>query len=371
MNNLEDYKDKPEITELYIDANYNLGLLYFVTDQYSLAKNKIDISIKTKREKQEEITEQMANFYETLGEIELEYKNHQLSYLNLQKALEIRSKIPNSNDVKSKMKTNIMLDFLFQNLEKDIEKKNKSTSSQNDKTFMRGEERDLDDVMTYMKVINDEKGELKRKAETNKKTRQEYDIDEMEKFFLLMSKLTQSQLKILNDTQGDIQKNPSLIKLPIVFSSEFKNIISVNQRLEVCNLKLMSLKRDKILKDPYQKIEVENLNYDALYSRNFQNNLTNIKNYFVVNKILKNWENTTKPNENMSTTQFNPQYALNTSNINNNIINSRASVKENLTNKNSFIAIPNNNPYNLINPEAKISNTSTTNLHEKEEKSKE
>ena len=98
MNNLEDYKDKPEITELYIDANYNLGLLYFVTDQYSLAKNKIDISIKTKREKQEEITEQMANFYETLGEIELEYKNHQLSYLNLQKALEIRSKIPNSNE---------------------------------------------------------------------------------------------------------------------------------------------------------------------------------------------------------------------------------------------------------------------------------
>ena len=90
-----------------------------------------------------------------------------------------------------------------------------------------------------------------------------------------------------------------------------------------------------------------------------------------MNKILKNWENTTKPNENMSTTQFNPQYALNTSNINNNIINSRASVKENLTNKNSFIAIPNNNPYNLINPEAKISNTSTTNLHEKEEKSKE
>jgi hypothetical protein len=340
---LEDPKEKPNIADLYIDANYNLGLLYFVTDQYSLAKNKIDLSIKAKREiKQEEITEQMANFYETLGEIELEYKNHQLSYVNLQKALEIRSKLPNSNDAKSIMKINIMLDFLFQNLEKDIEKKNK-TSNQQDKTFMRGEEKDLDDVLSYMKVTNDEKGELRRKAETNRKSRQEFDIDEMEKFFLLMSKLTPYQLKILNDTQGDIIKNPSIIKLPIIFSSEFKDIISVNQRLEVCNLKLMSLKRDKILKDPYQRIEVENLNYDALYSRNYQNNLTNIKNYFIVNKILKNWENTTKLNGNVNTTQINPSNSSNISNINN-YRNSRASVKDNFIPKSTMVS-QNNNMY--------------------------
>ncbi len=165
----------------------------------------------------------------------------------------------------------------------------------------------------------------------------------MEKFFLLMSKLTPYQLKILNDTQGDIIKNPSIIKLPIVFSSEFKDIISVNQRLEVCNLKLMSLKRDKILKDPYQRIEVENLNYDALYSRNYQNNLTNIKNYFIVNKILKNWENTTKLNGNVNTTQINPSNSSNISNINN-YRNSRASVKDNFIPKSSIVS-QNNNMY--------------------------
>ena len=33
----------------------------------------------------------------------------------------------------------------------------------------------------------------------------------MEKFFLLVSKLTPEQLKILNDKQEDIFKNPSFI----------------------------------------------------------------------------------------------------------------------------------------------------------------
>ena len=345
-----------------------MGLLYFVTNQYSNAKSSISQCIKAKSEyKHEEITEQMANFYETMGEIELEYKNHELSYKNLQKVLEIRSKLPNSNDVKSKMKTNIMLDFLFQNLEKDVMKKNNNNSSQNDKTYLRGEERDLEDVYSFIKVISDEKGESKRKKETSKKIKPEFDIDEMEKFFLLMSKLTPEQLKVLNDTQQDILKNPSFIKLPIVFSDEFKNCIKVNQRLEVCNLKLMSLKRNKILKDPYQKIEVENLNYDALYSRNFQNNLTNIKNYFVVNKILKNWEINTKVVGQANNTQQNPTNPLNISNINN-YRNSRISVKENFVSKNSFQSPNNSSSYIQQNVEKSLSR-SNSDIPEKQEKS--
>ena len=361
MNLLDDPKEKPEITDIYIDANYNLGLLYFVTDQYLLAKNRIDLSIKAKRElKQEEITEQMANFYETLGEIELEYKNHQLSYFNLQKALEIRSKLPNSDDIKTKMKTNIMLDFLYQSLEKDIEKKNK-TPNDNDKAFLRGDDRNLDDVLSYMRVINDDKGETKKKGETSKKVRQEFDIDEMEKFFLLMSKLTAQQINVLNETQLNFLTNPNIIKLPILFSAEFKNVISVNQRLEVCNLKLMSLKRNKILKDPFQKIEVENLNYDALYSKNFQNNLTNIKNYFVVNKILKNWENTTKVGANLNT-QMNPSMSSNS----NQIRHSRLSIKDNIASKSSFIA-SNNNLYSnsAVNVDSKQNNLNTNEINDK------
>ena len=74
----------------------------------------------------------------------------------------------------------------------------------------------------------------------------------------------------------------------------FKNSLNHHQRLEVCNLKVMSLRRNWILKNARGKIEVENLNFDALHAKNSQNNLSTLKNYFVVNKILKNWEITKK-----------------------------------------------------------------------------
>ena len=52
--------------------------------------------------------------------------------------LEIISKLINSNVLISKMKTNIMLDLLFKNLEKDLINKFKTNYSQNNKTYLRG-----------------------------------------------------------------------------------------------------------------------------------------------------------------------------------------------------------------------------------------
>ncbi len=160
-------------------------------------------------------------------------------------------------------------------------------------------EKDLEEILNYMKILNEEKAD-NLKNESKLKQKQDFDVDEMEKFFLFMSKLTPQQINVLNETQGNIA-NPNIIKLPIVFSAEFKNLLSLNQRLEICNMKLMSLKRNKVLKDAMNRIEIENLNYEALSSRSFQNNLTNIKNYFVVNKILKNTEN----NNNISISPMN------------------------------------------------------------------
>ena len=113
--------------------------------------------------------------------------------------MEIRLKLHNSYDVNSKMKTNIMREF--QNLEKDIINKNNTNSYQNYKTYLRGEERNLEDICSFIKVFSNEKGESKRKNETSKKIKPEFDINKMEKFFFLMSKLTPEQLKVLNDTQ--------------------------------------------------------------------------------------------------------------------------------------------------------------------------
>ena len=76
-----------------------------------------------------EVSEQMAMFYETKGEVELEYKNFQDSLNCLQKSLDIRTTIKSDN-IKAKKKIGILLDTLMVLIEKDVEKKNmkKNTS---------------------------------------------------------------------------------------------------------------------------------------------------------------------------------------------------------------------------------------------------
>ena len=71
----------------------------------------------------------MAMFYETKGEVELEYKNFQDSLNCLQKSLDIRTTIKSDN-IKAKKKIGILLDTLMVLIEKDVEKKNmkKNTS---------------------------------------------------------------------------------------------------------------------------------------------------------------------------------------------------------------------------------------------------
>lgn len=113
------------IRELYIMVNYNLGVLYYITDQYLYSKNRLETLVKFNKD---EISDQMALFYETLGEVELEYKNFQTSYNCLQKCLEIRSKL-RINDIKKKKKTNILLDNLMQSIEKDVYRKNNTTKN--------------------------------------------------------------------------------------------------------------------------------------------------------------------------------------------------------------------------------------------------
>ncbi len=121
---------KEKHSDLYINANYNLGILYFVTDQYKNAKIRLGTALNYKKEiKNEEYTELTAIIYETIGEVELEYKQYQKSYENLKAAYDIRMKLPNIDDKKSKVKINIMLDYLYQNLKNENHKnKNKKLS---------------------------------------------------------------------------------------------------------------------------------------------------------------------------------------------------------------------------------------------------
>lgn len=297
LNLIPDPKENKEYADLAVSVNYNLGIVYYITDQYYNSKLKLEQALRTKKDiKNEEFTEQTAIIYETLGEIEIEYKHFSSAFNYLQKSISIRSKLPNIYDKKSKMKLNILLDYIYQNLEKEndskFNRKSSITSSFNNQILTK-EEKEFDDLMQFIRNGNEDKHEQgERKNKINKKN--DVNIEELEKFFLFITKLSSLQIQVLNSTQQqDLEKN---LKMPIFFSGDFKNSLNNHQRLEVNNLKIMSLRRNIVLKNPRGKIEVENLNYDSLHAKNSQNNLSSIKNYFLVNKILKNWEVTKKYN---------------------------------------------------------------------------
>jgi tetratricopeptide (TPR) repeat protein len=297
LNLIPDPKENKEYADLAVAVNYNLGIVYFITDQYYNSKLKLEQALRTKKDiKNEEFTEQTAIIYETLGEIEIEYKHFSSAFNYLQKSIDIRSKLPNIYDKKSKMKINILLDYIYQNLEKEndikFNRKASITNSVNNQILTK-EEKEFDDLMNFIRNGTEDKHDLReRKNKINKKN--DVNIEELEKFFLFITKLSSLQIQVLNSTQPkDLEKN---LKMPIFFSGDFKNSLNHHQRLEVNNLKIMSLGRNIVLKNPRGKIEVENLNYDALHAKNSQNNLSSIKNYFLVNKILKNWEVTKRYN---------------------------------------------------------------------------
>ena len=85
-------------------------------------------------------------------------------------------------------------------------------------------------------------------------------VTEIEKFFIFLSKLSEYQVKILNEFQpkDDLNKND----LPILFSNQFKDCLTFSQRISLDKLQTMALSRYIILKDPSQQITLNNINYE-------------------------------------------------------------------------------------------------------------
>ncbi len=284
----ESDKNDPDYLELEVVVNYNLGCICYVNDEISLAKEKIGQALKINEEiRNNKISEQTANIYETLGEIEIENHEYVQAFEHLQKTQNIRNE-KNISDKAGKIKVNILLDFIYKHLEKENEKKTILTGQGLVKLNKTKNEKELDDLLKFIRTGNFGNNYNESKKKKKQDNHQEIDLDELEKFFLFMSKLKSFQIDVLNDTQpSDLEKN---IKMPIYFGGEFKDCLSHHQRISLNNMKLMSLKRNQILKNPLDLISFENLNYDAFYGHKNLNNLSSIKNYFVVNQILKNWE---------------------------------------------------------------------------------
>ena len=92
-------------------------------------------------------------------------------------------------------------------------------------------------------------------------------LQDIEKFFIFLCSLSLYQISILNNTQPDNKKGNDL---PLLFSTQFKDCLSSNQREELNNLQTMALNRCLILKNPDDWIMPNNLNIDLINEKNME-----------------------------------------------------------------------------------------------------
>ena len=84
---------------------------------------------------------------------------------------------------------------------------------------------------------------------------------EMEKFFIFICNLSIYQLKILNESQPESSSFSKRNDLPIIFSNQFKDCLTLSQRMALSELQTMCLSRYIILIDSEKEISPENLDY--------------------------------------------------------------------------------------------------------------
>ena len=271
-NNLSNKENQP-LYEVVLCANYNSGLINFVIDKYELAKQRLETALKIKRELLKEKNDlQISIIYEALAEIDIEYKNYSSAFLYLQKAIEARE-LSNTNDKEFKLKAQELREYIEQN------SMDTKTNLNSNLQLRRG--KNTEEVENEKLILN-----LLSDCPVN--VDKNPDVTELEKFFLFMTKLSFDKIQKLNDDQPeDYEKNKFF---PIVFSKNFKNSLTHNQRLALCDLKLTSLTRINVLKNYMKKITIKNLNYNALNLVPPENNINSIRNLYVTKSILKNWE---------------------------------------------------------------------------------
>jgi len=395
---------------------YNLGLIYYTSDQYILAKKMLETSLEINMKKNNDLDNEVsAIIYETLGEVELEYKKYGEALNFLIKSLDLRKKFNHSEDNISLKKISFLINFIydqyiyeeinfenngFQNnsinnimLNHDLNKNrtsginqnnfgntinsnfnniptlnnfnnpslllshnnlsnsilNKSNSLLNTKNFELEKNNKIKDVNNFSKTNNsnnnnnnvnikqensdeddnnfnynftnffksnmhnlnetyknlslkvkpkdNEKSEVEVSNSNNSQTLREDEIEEVEKFFLFMTKLNEKEIEILNQDQKFTE-----INLPINFSDNFKACLSYSQKIQLLEMKILKLRRNVILKNPRGKIEIENLNFEILQRKNnSKKKVDNVLNRYANNFLLEKWvRNNINENDNLN-----------------------------------------------------------------------
>ena len=116
---------------------------------------------------------------------------------------------------------------------------------------------------------------------------------ELEKFFIFLNSLSIYQIKVLNETQPKKEDHNEIRNyLPLVFSSEFLNTLTLSQKNSLDLIHTMSFTRNAVLYDPKKFIAPSNLKLSSLAGGIFWNNIKIPKKKIEENyKVYKNIEN--------------------------------------------------------------------------------
>ena len=256
------------------------------------------------------------------GEIEIDKKNYSSAYDHILKALYILILFKYYNTNKEE---NISFNIEQETIEKylslieklkdkekekdneidNTEEKSENESSENvsnqssinnndysNKQFKEeSEEIALDKYKLYLEWNKDKQKEKEKKEKKilfcNKKEIDYKMFQEIEKFFIFLSSLSLYQITVLNESQPEKTKRNDL---PIYFSSQFKDCLSKNQRIELDNLQAMALNRSTILKNINDWIMPNNLNIGLINKKEMDKYIKK-KTYKFINKFYDENEN--------------------------------------------------------------------------------
>ena len=253
-----------------------------------------------------------------IGEIELYKKNYKLAYEQVLKVFYIlillKLNKSGENLMSLNSEENIIMNYLTlieklkeeelqsnngEKLENKSEEKtpdnsiitdNSEESSNSSKDNDKGETEKINNDKNNLNLflINDKDKDKERKDSSKNILvcgQKEIDFNilkDMEKFFIFLCSLSLFQINILNETQPTSLKRNDL---PILFSSQFRDSLSFNQRTELDNFKTMSLNRDDILKNPNGWIIPNNLNINTISEKNFEKYKLIMERLFINNLI--------------------------------------------------------------------------------------
>ena len=288
--NLEDIK-------LLINYGFKSGLM---TEKKNESSNQINNSPKYTLNKRISIPKYYKNpllrKIELLtSEIELDKKNYKSAYEHILKVfyilllIKLGKKTEEYFDLNKAQKKMEKYLILIEKLkEKEIGNKNEeksenisfenslepSLSTNNDDSFQEKYKEDLGDIILnkynlilYLNKQKEQKNSSKLALFCGEKELDIKMLKDLEKFFIFLCTLSLFQINVLNETQPDSWKR---YDLPILFSSQFKDCLSKNQRIGLDNLQTMDLNRSDILKNSSGLIMPNNLNINIIKEKDIE-----------------------------------------------------------------------------------------------------